>query len=252
MDEFQEKASSFLIDYAKPIAIAFLALVLIGGGIGVFKMIQTSRDQKSQGQFGAVEREYTTLKQKFLQAETQKNQPPPKEGETRPPAQTATGDMEKDYGTIVARFQEVIRNYEGSQAAKMSALYLSEIYADHAKLEDARKALESAKANGTDLLSVLVGHRMATLIADEGRCPEAREKWQSLIAKSPGYLKNEMKLRTAICHEREGQIDQAKSLYTELTQAQEGEGDASISKEADKYLRLLQFRKENPQVGKNN
>lgn len=245
MEDTQEKIISFLTDHAVAIGSVIMVIIVAGAGYGIFTTVQSSREMKAQEVFGPFERQYNEFRQSFMQAETANPAAPEAAGAT--PPKKASGVLEQDYGSVIEGFKSVLNDHAGSQAAKMSALYLSEIYSDYKNLPEAQKVLEEAEANSNDLVSVLVQHRLASVIADQGNCPDARTHWQRLISTSPVYLQNEMKFRMAGCLEKEGAVNEAKALYTELSAQSNATGadaaEASLSRDAEKYLRHMNFSK---------
>jgi predicted negative regulator of RcsB-dependent stress response len=254
MDETQEKVVDFFSRHGKWI-LGLVALgVVIAGVYGLTAGYKSSKEYKAQEVFGPLERKYNEKRQEFLRAESQKNSKDEKSNpeEAKKLAVPASGDLEKDYGSLVSDFEKILQEHKGTQAARMSALYLSEVYLDYKKIEEALKALDSQiqiSKNGEDLLALLLQHRKAALIAEKGQCPEARGVWESMVENAPDYLQNEMRLKIGQCFEQEGQVEKAKQVYKELSQMAR-DSQSSVSRDAEKYLRYLNFASPAAPVGK--
>lgn len=249
MDDTQEKVIEFFNKNGKWIFGAIAACVVVAGVYGLTTGYKSSKEYKAQEVFGPLERQYNEKRQDFLQARSQQNLKD-KAAKDVPQLTPASGDLEKDYGTVVSGLEGVLQNHKGTQAARMSALYLSELYTDYKKTDEALKALDSQiQTKGKDLLALLLEHRKAALVSEKGQCAEARGIWDGLMSNAPDYLKGEMRLRVAQCFEQEGQIDKAKDIYRELSQ-KSSDSQAVVSRDAEKYLRYLNFGQAPAPVGK--
>ncbi len=248
MEETQEKIQKIFEIYGKQI-FGVVILALAGfGAYGIYSSYKSSIEYKAQEAFGKIEREYNEKRQDFAQAKSQN--PKSTESQTEKTPQPATGDLTKDYGSFVEGFQSILTMHPGTQAAKMSALYLSEVYTDYRMMTEALNALENqGPAKQDDLISILIAHRKAALIADQGKCADARSQWETLTTLSPDFLRDEIKMRIALCHEQEGQLELARQMYQELSQ-KPAENGTPISRDAEKYLRYLNFRNPSAPVGK--
>ena len=255
MDETQEKVIQFFNKHGKWV-FGFVALsIVIAAVYGLTSSYKSSKEYKAQEIFGPLERKYNEKRQDFLRANSQKNSKDTKKTpeELSKLPTPASGELEKDYGNLVGDFEKVLQDHKGTQAARMSALYLSEVYADYKKTDEAIRALDSqiqpsGRGQGS-LLGLLLQHRKAALVAEKGQCPEARALWDSLVEVSPDYLQNEMRLRIGQCFEQEGQIEKAKQIYRELSQ-KSSDAQAAVSRDAEKYLRYLNFASHVAPVGK--
>lgn len=258
MDEFQEKSTEFLAEYAKPMMIGAAALFLVGIGWATINQIQSSNEKSAQEKFAVIERKYQKIKEGFDKAENEAKaklagKVDAKDANKPPSGPAKTGDLEKDFGSVTAEFESFITSNSKSGASGLAALTLCQIYQEYKKNDLCLAALEKvSQIDRKQFLGTMIQTRYATALADNNQCPKAREIWTQLGAEtSQTFMKQELKLRTALCFEQEGQIDQAKALYTEIGSLRGQHPDDSAIKDADRYLRYLQFKTQGAQVGKN-
>ena len=257
MDEFQEKSNQFLTDYGKPLLISFGALFLIGAGWALLGQVRASHEKEAQEKFALIERQYQKTKEGFDRADADAKAaanaktPPPKEDPAKPKATPKTGDLEKDYGTVVSQLEGFLNDNAKSGAGGLAALTLCQIYEGYKKNDLCLAALEKMSAiDSKSFIGLMLQTRRATALADSNQCPKAREIWTGLAKIAPSFMTQEMKLRTALCFEQEGQADQAKSLYAEIGSMRGTTPDDVAVKDADRYMRYLQFKTPGAQVGK--
>jgi hypothetical protein len=162
------------------------------------------------------------------------------------PTKKATGDLEKDYGTIATDLQSMIDSAPGSKAAQMAALNLSEIYSNYNKNDEAIAALDkvSKHLGSTEAISALIWMQSGNLLANKGDCKGAVEKWQHIAdSKKLSFAQDEAKLRMGLCFETMNDLAKAEELYTQVTKKEEATADFAAAREAQKYLRLLKAKK---------
>ncbi len=256
MDEFQEKSNQFLADYGKPLMIGLGALFLIGAGWALLGQVRASNEKAAQEKFALIERQYQKIKEGFDKADAEAKaaataKTPQKEDSTKPKATPKSGDLEKDYGTVVSQFEGFIVENAKNGAGGLAALTLCRIYEDYKKTDMCLAALEKmSQIDSKSFIGMMIQTRRATALADSNQCPKAREIWTGLEKTAPPFMTQEMKLRTAICFEQEGQAEQAKALYTEIGAMRGTTPDDVAVKDADRYMRYLQFKTPGSQVGK--
>ncbi len=247
--------------------LTFLAIfIFIGGGWAVYSIVQQQTEDKLQESFYLAEKKYIDLRKKLEEAQapkvnekdkaaanaTKKNKPP--EAVIKPSA-----NPDVDYAGPIKELKELTAASPSSKAALMSALFLSEIYSNSSKLEEALQSLDpvtkGTKVNG--LLSALAIKTKGNFQADLNQCAEAVQTWQRLNQNSDGlsFLTADVKLKMALCYEKMDQIPQAEIIYKELIDRVKNPGqqvgnspnsstDQIASREAEKFLRLLKLKKD--------
>jgi hypothetical protein len=254
MDEFQEKSSQFLTDFAKPISIGLGALILVGAAWAAIDHLQSSKEKSAQEKFALIDRKFQKIKEGFDKAEADGKafaeavKKDPKAA--APTTKVKSGDLEKDYGTVIPEFEAFVAGNLKSGAGGLAALTLCKIYEEYQKSDLCLAVLEKMSGiDGKNFIGMMLQTRYATALADNNQCPKARGIWMGLVKTAPTFMTQEMKLRTALCFEQEGQLDQAKALYTEIGTVRGTNPEDVAVKDADRYMRYLQFRGSGAQVG---
>lgn len=234
------------------VGAVFLVFIVSGLAWSVWGYMSAQKELKLQSEVALAEKDYFEKKNKFKeaarQAELKKQTPPVKDNKKSEEKDetAATGDLQKDYGSLVETFSGIVDKNPNSKAASMSALYLAEIYTEYKMPEKAMQALEKVSARKTkDVLAALVLNKKAGLMADQGECSKAVDVWQNLSGqKQLNYIHDEAKLRMALCYEKMNETSKAEQLYTELSSkmSDDPEMDRSVAEDAKKYLRLLKIR----------
>lgn len=246
--------------------LTFLALfIFIGGAWGIYSMVRQQTDEKLQENFYFAEKNYLELRKKFEDAqnpkvdETKKTKAKDKNAKVPPVVIKPSANPDVDYAEPIKKFRELAEASPSSKAGLLAALYLSDIYRQSDKLEQAVQALDPVTKNGkpAGLLGALAIKTKGNLQADLNKCPEAIETWQKLnqTSESLAFLTADVKLKMALCHEKMNQPDQAEAIYREIidrvknpsqqvNKTQTTANDQLISREAEKFLRLLKIKKD--------
>jgi tetratricopeptide (TPR) repeat protein len=225
--------------------LGLVAVFVIAGavysGVTYFK---SEKENTVQQKYYTFERQYTEKKAGFDQALMQKDKKDPK----APPVEAASGDLQKDYGTVVEGFESVLKEYPKTRGGQMAALNLSEIYANYKKNDDALRVLKAVEPGlgASEMLTALVYSQMGNIYADQNDCKQAIEQWQKIVdSKKLAFAQNEAKLRMGVCYESLNDLSKAEQMYTEASKKDEATpgDDMSASRDAEKYLKLLKMKK---------
>lgn len=214
--------------------------ILAGGGYSVYQWMQISAEKKLQSQYFSIEKQYLEKKTKFdqfaaKQAEPVKAEKNKKVEDNEDKGLKPTGDLDQDYGSVLAAFEKFVTEKPASSAAKMSALQAAGIYLSYKQPEKAIAVLNKVRGSG-DTLSAMVFSQMGTAFADKGDCKSAIDTWSKVLSnKKVGFLYPEVKLKQGICYEALKDVASAEKLYMEVKEANAG----SISSSAENYLRAL-------------
>lgn len=214
-------------------AAAVGVVVLALAGFFGIRALNHSQEMKLQEQLFVIEKEYNKKRDGFEQAASA-----PADTKEAVPAK-ATGDLEKDYGTLPNQFADFAKANPNTTTGGIAALYASELWSKHGKSDLAIETLKTAKLE-KGVVGAMVQMRLATLLADAGNCTEATGIWSGISKNSgTGFLSNEIKLRQALCAEKSGDVAQAESLYREvMANAKEG----TEGKLAEQLIRLLKVK----------
>lgn len=218
--------------YWKLIAGAFVALVIVGITAGVLSIQGAKKEQQAQASYFLAEKKYFELKTKAA----------------TPPAEAATKKIEApaDYSGVQQDFEKVIADFPKSKAAQMSAVYLSDIYMTEKKKDLALSTLQKVENKENGLINTLVQQQIGILLADQDKCTEALAVWQKIIdRKQAQFLHSNARLQQAFCYQKMNDSKKAEEILTNLANQKLDANleAASSSKEAEKYLRLIQFKK---------
>lgn len=229
-----------------------IAFVVIGVGASIYGNIAEKKELKAQEAYYQHEKSYLDKKRDFEEAERAALRPPVKEAKDQPaPKAKATGDIEKDYGSELAGFKQVMDTYSSSKAAQMAALNLSDIYLSAKKMDEATQVLEKVvpQSGGKDLISFVVLSQYGNVLSEKGDCKGAVDQWQKIVSRSEAtFLHDTLRMKMAFCYEKINDIAKAEELYKKVSQNSQDPknpqmGEMGLGKEAEKYLRLLKLKK---------
>ncbi|KYG63911.1 hypothetical protein AZI86_13935 [Bdellovibrio bacteriovorus] len=228
---------------------AVALFVVVGVGISIFGYFSNKKEMTQQEKYFVLEKNYTEVKRGFdeaARAELLAAQSKDKKAPT-PTGKKASGDMQTDYGTVIAGFEAFLNEDSSSKAAQMAALNLSDIYLTYKKNDEALGVLQKVEKglDKDDALTSLVWMQMGNVLANKNDCNGAVEKWENITkVKSLAFAHDEAKLRMGLCFESMNDLAKAETIYTELSGKQDpATTNFAASREAQKYLRLLKAKK---------
>ncbi len=245
-DKFQQelqKGFQWTTQHSKMVGIAIIGLMVIGAGISAKTYLDDKKEEELQARYFQIEKKMMEKKDAFEKAALT---PPPAAADAKkktpaaPPVvagEKASGDFDKDYGTLAQDMSKIIDEAPKSKAAKMAALNLSDVQIQYQKLAEAQSTLQKVKTGSRDLLSALVQTQLGTVQADLKDCNSAVSTWQQVLANSSAKaLHGNVKLKSGLCYESLKDFAKAEKLYTE---AKNEDKDSVAAKTAEKYIRLL-------------
>lgn len=242
-DKFQQelqKGFQWTTQHSKLVGLGLLAFFVVGAGISAKSYLDGRAESEIQAQYFQAEKKLIDKKTAFQAGKDQTLDPKKKTPET-PAGEKATGDFDKDYGSVAADLTKIIDQAPKSKAAKMAALNLSEVQVEYQKLPEALTTLKKVSTSSHDLLSGLVQMQLGTVQADSNDCNSAVTTWSQVISNSDAKaLHSAAKLKSGLCYETLKDLGKAEKFYTE---AKNEDKDSATARAADKYLRLLQASK---------
>ncbi|MDG0816582.1 tetratricopeptide repeat protein [Bdellovibrio svalbardensis] len=238
--------------HSKIVITVVAAFIVVGTGISIAGYLSDKKETATQEKYFAVEKVYNEKRRGFeeaARAEVMAGQA--KDKKTAPafdPAKKASGDLQKDYGTVIPGFEALINEAPSTTAARMAALNLSNIYMEYKKTDEALATLQKVEKalNKSEATSALVYMQMGNAFADKNDCKSAVDTWQKITAaKNFQFAHDEAKLRMGLCYESLNDAAKAEQLYTEVAKKENAEQptDVAAVREASKYLRLLKAKK---------
>lgn len=282
-DEFQ-KQLTISFDWVvahKALVIFALGIFLLSGlGYVIYSKTKLETEMKIQEKYFVIEKSYLEQRQKFDEAEREQKAEQDKKNDKNAKKETknaaedknksakvlASGDLEKDYGTVVKDFNDLAMAQPGSIAGKMASLMLADIYTDYNKNEEALAILsKTAVAQPKTLMELLIAKKQSSLMLSVGKFSEAEKELQKLVAnKSYPFLTSQFKLLLGLAFEGLKQWDKAEAQFQEIiSKGSEAENlppeemakrnrfssEVSTLEQAQKYLILLKQKKDSEKAG---
>ena len=237
--------------HSKLVMALVAALIVVGGGVSFTQYLSESKEIKMQTKYYALEKAFIEKRRGFEEAASD-IKPPQEKGKKTAVAidlsKKASGDVQKDFGSIIASFDSLIGEAPHSKAAQMAALNVSDIYLDYKKADEALAVLEKVKAglNNSAATSAMVYMQMGQVYVNKNDCTSALTLFQKVAdSKNFQFVHGEAKLRMGLCFETLNDSAKAEQFYAELAKKDEANGGSEmfISNEAGKFLRLLRAKK---------
>ncbi|WP_413561553.1 tetratricopeptide repeat protein [Bdellovibrio sp. HCB209] len=238
--------------HSQIVITAVIAFIVVGAGASLMNYFSTKKENAEQAKYFVLEKAYTEKKRGFEEvARAEATAANAKDKKTAPAvdlSKKASGDVQKDFGSVITGFEAMINEAPKTTASQMAALNLSDIFVSYKKYDEAMAALTKVEAglNKSDLTSGLVWMQMGNVLADKGDCKAAIDKWAVIVgSKAFSFAHDEAKLRQGLCYESLNDTAKAEALYTEVSNpaADPQTMDSVSSREAAKYLRLLKAKK---------
>lgn len=208
------------------------AFVLIGGGVVLISNQSVQKEKQAQEKYYLVEKKLTEMKSKKAQNTEAKA------GETAP--------QKIDFTQIKTDFEKILTDFPNSVAAQMSALHLAGLMVEEKNYDGALAILQKVENKDKGLVNTLVQQQIGQLLADKNKCQEAISVWQKLLERKEAvFIHDDTLIQQALCYTKINDLKKAEEILTNLANktANPQVGNSTASKDAEKYLRLLMFKK---------
>lgn len=244
-DPLQEGMLSFVefLEANKALVAGLIAIAILGavGYVG-WGVLETRREKSAQEALYAVEKPFTEKREKFEQAKfASLNGGKLDELVKAGTAVVATGDLTKDYGTLLDGLEDFAKAHPGTMAGVQAALMASETRIQYKQAEQSIPALEATvkATKASTLVGGLARMGAGNAQAAAGKCDQALKSWEEVLsAKDVSFLHSEAALRSGLCLEKAG--DKAKAI--EMYRKASSESDKSSSAQtARTLLRALEL-----------
>lgn len=209
------------------------SLLVVGAAVTLASLRSTEREKSAQESYFAVEKKLNDLKNK----------------KTEGPPDTKIEKIKNepvDYTQVKKDLEKVISDFPASIASQMAALHLAGLLVEEKNTDSALAYLQKVENKDRGLVNTLVQQQIGQLLADKERCNEAIAIWQKIVERrEAGFIHNETKIQQALCYTRLNDFKKAEEILTNLANqsANPDLSNTASSKEAEKYLRLIQFKK---------
>ncbi|MGZ3691345.1 MAG: tetratricopeptide repeat protein [Pseudobdellovibrio sp.] len=213
----------------KAIFGVFAAFVVVGGIVTLVSNQSAAKEKKAQEAYFSVEK-------KFIEAKN----PQAQDAEEKKPVE------KPNLAQIKQDFEKVINDFPGSVASQMAALHVAGMNTEEKNYDQALAVLQKVENKDTGLVNTLVQQQIGQLLADKDKCAEAITVWQKILdRKEAAFLHDDVKLQQALCYSKTNDTKKAEEILTNLANktANPDMAASTASKEAEKYLRLMQFKK---------
>lgn len=240
-DAFQktmEQSYSFMTRYGKLIVGLLAALVLVAIALLVMDALSDRKETKATAALYQPQRDYKKIQDGFQQAKTPAA---PGADPKAPKPVAASGDLQKDYGSVIPGLEKVVSEHSGTVAAGQAAAYLAAIYQEYGKLDEAKAVLEKPlkDAKGGTLIHAVLHMMQGNILASQDNCKEAVTAFQRV----ENFLSVDASVKAGVCYEKLGQFDQAAAMYRKAST----ETDSSSSLAAKGFLRALEQKRQTQQ-----
>jgi predicted negative regulator of RcsB-dependent stress response len=218
--------------------VAGVVVIALLSGVGVigWDFFSERKEMSAQETFYAIEKTYSEKREKYDQAKFgtltgAKVADMIKAGT----AIQASGDLTKDYGTIIDDLETFAAKYKGTTAGVQAALLAAETRMQYKQADQAAASLQTSvsatKANS--LIGGLARMAKGNAQAVGGHCDQALKTWEEVLgAKDIAFLHSEAALRAGLCLEQAGDKPKAIEMYRKAA----GESEKSTSAQTAKTL----------------
>lgn len=221
-----------LVEKYWKLAVGILGAVIVCGAL--LALISGRGTQKEM----AAQESYFAIEKKLMDLKAKKNPTPGPAGQTAKPEVVDFTQVKKD-------LEKVMADHPGSIAAQMAALHFAGLLVEEKNFDLALSTLQKVETKKDGLVNTLVQQQIGQLQADKGNCKDAISAWQRILdRKEAAFIHDDLKIQQALCYSKENDLKKAEEILTNL--ANKGSADMTAnpaSKEAEKYLRLLMFKK---------
>jgi predicted negative regulator of RcsB-dependent stress response len=217
------------------------SLLVVGLGYAGYQTYTTNKEKNFQGDLFRIESQIQKKQEAFDRFEMQsKKKLDPKDAKSETPeipvGEKASGDLQKDFGSLPEELKAFVEKHAKSVAGARGALLYASLMTQYEKNEPALLLLNQVQPPA-GLLATLVAVQKATLLANSGKCAEARPVFIKMAADPKmSFMKSEMLLKSGLCAETLGDRAGAEQDYQKSSQT---DPESSSAKKAQKYLRLL-------------
>lgn len=209
----------------------FAAFVVGGAAVAFTNHFSAEKERKAQEAYFNVEK-------KLFEIKAKKANPPA--------AEAAKKDEPADFTGVKKDLEKVMADYPHSVAAQMAGLHMAGLMSEEKNFDAALATLQKVENKEKGLVNTLVQQQIGQLLADKDKCSDAIVVWQKILdRKEAAFIHPELKLQQALCYSKTNDLKKAEEILINLSNqaANENMGASPTSKEAEKYLRLLQFKK---------
>lgn len=221
----------------KPVALGLVAILVIVGIVSFFSNRSSVSEKEAQSKIADIEKQYSSYKEKLsLDQRIEQLKKDPKAKDVPKPS---TFDIE----AYKKQLNDFLATDTKSSAARMVALYYSEILSSEKKATEALDVVKKVIGNETqDLTGFLVQKRYADLLSDNGQCDQALPVWEKLAKnEKASFMAADNKILQALCYQEKNDFKKAEELLTAVSN-DKSENNIESAQKAQRLLRSLKFK----------
>jgi predicted negative regulator of RcsB-dependent stress response len=232
-------SAHWLEDHAK-LVFSVIVIAIIGGIAYASWAGYTKRHERlAQEAYYAAEAPFMTKREAFEKTKFKAFMPPDANDKT--PGETATGDLAKDYGSLMTGMETVAKDYAGTSGGGQAAIFVAQTYLDYKNPDKAAEfaQIPALKLSKDHTIAQLARILWGSALSAKDDCQQALSIWQPLLdTKSAEYLAADVNLRMGTCLEKLGQNDRAAEAYRNASKA----GESPAAQSAKSLLRSLEVK----------
>lgn len=235
LQEGLHQAADWLDKNQKMVKAVVLAIFLAMSGYLGFNWLQSKLEQRAQEDYYKVEKPLLDLQRDYAlgkRAETVKDA----DKAAQPKGKTASGDLEKDYGSALKAVESYALANKGKQSAAEAALFVVQIAKEYAAFDRALAVVSEVRKSYSIETTTggMLAFAEANLLAESKKYDAAVSIYEKILqAKELKAFTAEAALRAGICLAELGQKDRA----IETLKKAESEGEKTSAAQASKNLR---------------
>ncbi|MES2964988.1 MAG: tetratricopeptide repeat protein [Bdellovibrionota bacterium] len=239
-------AFNWVEDNAKVVVAVLVIAILASIGYAGLQWVGRRQERAAQEAYYMAESKFTKLKEGFDKAKFKAFLPPTKTDDPSAPKETpASGDLAKDYGTVLGDLEKIAKDHAGTAAGAQAGLLVADTYVSYKQPD---KAIEYVQVAATKLkpnqtlqqLSVMM---WGNALAVKGDCQQAVTHWQTVLKNDAAqFLHPDASLRSGLCLEKMGNMDAALEMYRKAASASESAAGTA----ARGFLRALEVKGAQP------
>lgn len=227
-----EQSFGFTTKYSKPLAAVAVLAIVIAVGLLLADFLRERSEVAAAQALYQPQSEYTKLRNQYDSAKF------PQDPKATTKAVAATGDLQKDYGSVIPGFEKIIKEHPGTVAAGQAGVYLASIYLNYGKFDEAKVALAAPLKelkSGTLIYSVAYMVN-GNIHASQGNCQEAVASYERI----KNFLSLDAAVKAGVCYEKLGQLDRAAEMYKKAS----ADAESQTSLAAKGLLKALEQKRQ--------
>jgi len=226
--DYMDKISQWVEKNSKLFIIGFAALVLGVGAFWSYSLYTNQQIQSAAKLSGMVTRKVELLEQAI-------------QGAKNPDSEEFKKNLATEIQDIQKRVSNLATTYPSKSLTDLALVRVSGFLEGQDKSEEALKTLDLAKPSPQRKLSGVLLLMKAKLLHEASRDDEALSTYNEILAQdSWKSFHAEALIQTALLNKKAGDFEAAE---TNLQKAKTLNDSGAFFEDADKYLRLIQYKK---------